>query len=654
MEFAENNLFGLVFGQIQHFRIPDFQRSFSWKKDMWETLWVDIINQYKIVHDLHAERLSESDIHQALQNRPTHYLGAVVTTLGNSMIPPSSDVLDGQQRLLTSSIIYLAIRDTILKNLGTGESTEDLVHNIKDTFKPAFFNNVGSEKTKFRLLTQDVDKGAWEYLLSSTRPIGLVTRASFSLPSGQSDKIIQAFNYFYKEMNRDNLDQSNSIELKFAEHLFPLDIERLKLVVETRLRLVRLACDRNDDANAIFESLNAKSEALKQVDLIKNYIYISLPTDEASEVYKQSWKPMEYTVGSDRIERFVWAVVVSQGNTTSQNRTYETVRHLLSGKEPGNIRKWVESLAVEAKYFKCIVEPSTEIEINVKEALISAQRAGGVTMEPLILFAYRAWKHEKATEDQLVETIQSIESYLVRRMIAAEKTQVLNPLVTSMINKLHAKDGEYEATGDLLDDIRRVLSAPESVWSDSDQVLRGLRLSNFYKSQKTDQRQHILQSIDMHLNRRNSHNVLPNYENSDKSIEHIIPQTPTIEWNVKSGENYPGEILERIHSLSNLTLLPSAVNASLGNSPWLTKREAYSKSGYYITKQIFYNWGEGSNWGINELDGRSAELLKIIELLWPKITVPPRFIKEVKPKSKAIEMVNEFEQESDPILIDEE
>ena len=198
MQFSEGNLFQLVFGFAQHFKIPDFQRAYSWDKKMWAMLWIDIINQYKIHADLVSSGTPESEIHTILSKRPTHYLGAIVTTTGTAMIPPPSDVLDGQQRLLTSSIVYLAIRDSILKQLGTGQSTSDQVQETKDNFKSAFFNTSGNDKTKYRLLTQDVDRSSWEYLLSPGRPIGLISRSHFQPPAGHSDRVIQAFNYFSK------------------------------------------------------------------------------------------------------------------------------------------------------------------------------------------------------------------------------------------------------------------------------------------------------------------------------------------------------------------------------------------------------------------------------------------------------------------------
>jgi hypothetical protein len=650
MQFQDGNLYELVFGQSQHLRIPDFQRAYSWDQKMWATLWIDILHQYKIHADLVASNVSEDEVYAQLAASPTHYLGAIVTTSGNALPPPQSDVLDGQQRLLTSSIIYLAVRDSLLNQIAPGEDADELVQELKENFRQAYFNPLGTEKTKYKLHTQDVDRESWEYLLGNQRPIGLVKRSQFQAGSGHSERVIQAFNYFFKEMNRTVLEDNKFQELEFARALFPLDIKILRNVVETRLSLVRLQCAPSDDANAIFESLNAKSEPLKQVDLIKNYIYISLPTDEASEIYRGTWRPMELSVGSSRIERFVWAVVVSSGSTTLQKRTYETVRRLLANKPKTEIKKWVQELHKEAKYYKSIVEPSAENDLEVRAALKSVQMAGGATLEPLLMYAYRCWSTGNAEKQQLIASIKSMESFLVRRMLAGEKTQVLNPMVTAMINRLHAKDGEFEAEGNLTEDIRRVLSSIENAWPDSDALLKGIRTDNFYASQKSDQRQHVLRTLDRFLN---STGVVPNYEDSDKSIEHIIPQTPTAEWGVSPGDVYPQEIRERLHSLSNLTLLPSTVNASLGNRRWQEKSPAYGESGYSITRKIFDVFGTSPTWGIEQLDARALDLSDLADRIWPRDYVAPRYVPEEKLNTEP-ELIDEFSVGSEETFLEDE
>jgi hypothetical protein len=146
---------------------------------------------------------------------------------------------------------------------------------------------------------------------------------------------------------------------------------------------------------------------------------------------------------------------------------------------------------------------------------------------------------------------------------------------------------------------------------------------------------------------------VPNYEDSDKSIEHIIPQTPTAEWGVSPGDVYPQEIRERLHSLSNLTLLPSTVNASLGNRRWQEKSPAYGESGYSITRKIFDVFGTSPTWGIEQLDARALDLSDLADRIWPRDYVAPRYVPEEKLNTEP-ELIDEFSVGSEETFLEDE
>ncbi len=89
---TENNTFRKLIGNGLTYRIPRFQRDYSWAEEEWEDLWLDLLGTL----------LPEGE--------PAHYMGYLVL---QSSDDKTFEVIDGQQRLTTVSIIVLAV----LKNL---------------------------------------------------------------------------------------------------------------------------------------------------------------------------------------------------------------------------------------------------------------------------------------------------------------------------------------------------------------------------------------------------------------------------------------------------------------------------------------------------------------------------------------------------------
>jgi len=89
---TENNTYRKLIGNGLTYRIPRFQRDYSWSEDEWEDLWADILGI-----------LQEG-------GEPAHYMGYLVL---QSQDDKSFDVIDGQQRLTTLTLVVLAA----MKNL---------------------------------------------------------------------------------------------------------------------------------------------------------------------------------------------------------------------------------------------------------------------------------------------------------------------------------------------------------------------------------------------------------------------------------------------------------------------------------------------------------------------------------------------------------
>jgi uncharacterized protein with ParB-like and HNH nuclease domain len=616
MQFEEGTLHKMIFGTSQHLEIPQFQRPYSWDKDLWKTIWIDVLHQYvnyqKLVNSYHH---NVDEIEKQLEQQAKHYLGAIVTDSGSAMIPPRSKVLDGQQRLLTCSVLYLAVRDAHILGIEKVADQKEAHDKIYAAYKDGFKNAGESGESELRIKPQAVDLPAWTHLLDPSRQIKTVKPSEVLAPKN-STKLIDAYNFFLKELRRKETP-NDFYEIDLADNLFPLDFDVLKKIILTRLWMVKILCSTSDDVNAIFESLNAKSKPLQQVDLIKNYLYLSLKS-RAESVYSSHWVPLENTLGHENLERYVWAYTVSTGENISQRKTYESVRRQLPPAKSDEIEKWVIELKAESNSYARILKPELEMDLEIKSALQDLKAANGATAEPLILYCFREYHKNKANKTEFIQALRLIESLMVRRMIAGIPTQMLNPMFGSLCGKLFQSRGAYSRTGELVIDISRLLSGHESNWPDDEQVLHGIRTNNFYHSQKTEQRMHVLTNIDRAL----GGGVLLDYPMSDKTIEHVIPQSLPAGWRACFNSEELEYVESNLNALVNLAILPRPENSQLGNLTWDKKRVEYAGSNYYMIKDML-NYEIDEKWSHASLESRAEKLLQIVKTRWPRTTLLP-------------------------------
>lgn len=600
--------------QIQQYRIPEFQRPYSWQKSDWETLLIDVLRQYKAVKKGWTQgESSPSDI-DYLAGVSNHYIGTLVTANPVTVTPPHSTVVDGQQRLLTSIIMILAAKDLWLKRLGRTAANKLEVETVTARFNPYIHNTGAVGLDKWRILPNETDRRAYGVLVDEDRQQGNIPIDSLGLSEFDSPQLIAAFNYFRREFCRTRLPQNAPFRFSPFAALFPLDPAILEYTVLNRIYAIKLVALSSDDPNMIFESLNTKGRALQQVDLIKNFLYLSLGS-EASMVHQAHWRPMELTLTPRELERFAWAWQVSHGENVLQKRTYESVQRRLRGKQSSEVKEYVQALQREAGWYQKITSPIRETDDLVRDALQRVTNAGGATALPLMLYCYRQMQEEHCTVSEFIASMDLIESFLVRRMLAGRGTQTLNSMFGSMCDKLNPEEPEPDEKA-LPIRIQEVLLARPDEWPDSNAVRTGIAHEDFYHKSDKIQKYHILKRLDSYYNTKKVH---IDYELSENNVEHIAPQNSEAEWwkDALSAEEWTG-MLSRIHALCNLTLLNPIKNSSLQDAGWPTKHAAYDGDDYPLTARIAEFFDVQGGWTLVRMDDRTDDLVVAVDQIWPR------------------------------------
>ncbi|MET0604625.1 MAG: DUF262 domain-containing protein, partial [Baekduia sp.] len=565
---AQEGTFRSLMTQDRQFRVPLYQRHYRWRTDQQDDLWRDIVEQYDAVA-------------QAGNDVPRHFIGSVVAVERDP--DPLHDfrdfrVVDGQQRLTTLSIAIAALRDVAALD----EPSQF------DRFNAKYLVNTteakGTERWA-RLVPGEEDAPAYWAVLTDP-----------ASTSGHT-AIGNAYRFFRRRIEA----------MRGTERL---QVERLATTIGDRLSLVFVTVSEGERPHKIFESINATGVGLSQSDLLRNYLFMALG-ERSNSVYDQSWRPLEVDLGNDGIEGLVRDDLQSCGEFVKQNEVYRTARTQLEPRasDLDALEDHVKRLARQGRYYALFLQPSDPH--GAAAALGLSKRAlrhlsflrtwGAGTTYPLLLSIYREVDAGRATLEQAESCLEALESFIVRRYLAAMPTNVLNRLFISAISALPLGEPVDAA-------LRRELSR-DNRWPDDEQVTDGILNVHYYARGRAHQQRIVLQRLESYLRSE----VDLDFDSADLSIEHIMPQTLSAEWKTQlaADDGDPREIFERLgHTLGNLTL--TAWNSKLSNQLFDRKQEILKNSDLKLNEPL----AQAAQWGVSEIERRSRDLAKAATSLW--------------------------------------
>jgi alkylated DNA nucleotide flippase Atl1 len=565
MQVGESTLKTLIEGQKQ-FQIPLYQRRFAWEGPQLSQLWEDVLEQYDL--------LTPDDTGQLAESPPTHFLGSMVLAPSPMMhahgVTPFL-VIDGQQRLTTLLIALCALRDNA--------ASEDPA--IAEKFNELYLKNkYATGLAHYRLLPTQSDRDAFFACIESD-------------PTGRADRIGTAYGFFRAQMTQSGPDSQ------------PLDLARLETVLWERLQFVAIAADSNDNVHRIFESLNDRGVRLTQADLLRNYVFMLLPT-RAEHVFEHIWRPMQDSLTATQLETLVFVDLILRGRTTIKRPDiYRAQQDRLRPVESNEaaVEAEVAELARRAKFFVRIVEPKNEPDLDVKAGLERLDRWGASTTYPLLMHLYDLWDRQACIASDVFEALGYVESFLVRRMIAGVPTNNLNRIFNSLVPQL-------PPDLPIADAIRHALSGERKFWPSDKRLREAFRSRPFYFQGRQDQKMIVFERLEESY----QHAELINWDSAQLSIEHIMPQGLTDEWRnaLKERGDDPDVVHEELlHTLGNLTI--TAYNGQLSNNPFDRKHEILQGSHLELNRAI----SATGEWARSEILARADELAERAIGVWP-------------------------------------
>ena len=543
-----------------HFVLPRFQRPYAWERREWQALWDDLM-----------------EVHSAGEGA-RHFLGAiVVVNEGSADHVPRYTLIDGQQRLLTISLLFHALAEGAKDPTLRAKITDYLINQYeKDSlrYKVLPTEHYGDQKTWLDM----VDNREWS-------------------ESGGS-RLLEAHQFFDRVVRQASSQQ----EISYSE-LFNSLISRLQVVfIDLR---------REERPHQIFESLNARGRPLEQADLVRNYLAMRLPASEQDNAYVLHWLPIQNMFEERRsagISDFLLNYLACKtGFFYREDDTYRQFRKRMEG-EFGEHEALVSELAEihrHAGYFSRFLLPDKEKDCDLRLRLFRFNALERTVVRPLLLHLYDAHYSGELSREELLEALDLLDNYLTRHFLASLHTGGLRRFLTSLVRV------------DSLSELKQRLHNRNYP---TDERLRNILFElDLYRSGPNRRRLvYILLRVNEGLPQGKDVIVVLK---SDPTVEHIMPRSLNEDWEGHLDWNWkdPEDFRLYLNRIGNLTLVTQSWNSSMSNSAWRKKRKSLREHGLPLNKEYFGKGrpGDARAWNERAIEARGNWIVDEILDLWP-------------------------------------
>ncbi|GAA5117952.1 DUF262 domain-containing HNH endonuclease family protein [Haloechinothrix salitolerans] len=600
---ADTHTVEQLFGLDVRYLVPLYQRPYVWnEKEQWEPLWEDLTALLD-----HQENADNGELW-------SHFLGAIV--LDQEKTAPSEvpryTVIDGQQRLTTLQLLIAAAARAI-------EAAG--VENDAELLRELVVNN--PRKTK----------GTERYKVWPTNA-NRVSFAAVMAPDGPPDGhtndpgnlIDEAFDYFttriaeYLAGDADPTDDAPANTDAVAARS-----ERLRITLCALLKVVSITLERDDNAQVIFETLNARGTPLLSLDLVKNALFrqASVQGRDTDMLYEQVWRPQlddEYwrqQRRQGRLNRPVGELFLMHWLTMRLERVVPATELFATFRQgvlqqQSDAESLIRELCTDAavmRSFDTIDPHSPEGEFFARFEPLDAS-----TTLPIVLLLFRS---PEVTAERRRRSLRMLESWLARRGLMRLTAKNYNRLVPRLVAAIkadlkHADDALFSALAGGEGAVSR--------WPTDEEFTEALCTRPAYNWVWRPRLVMALEAVEARLRSDGRTENVP--IGGSLSIEHVLPQGWEQSWPLALPEgDGPEAVLRateertsRIDRLGNLTIVAQPLNSTMSNAPWERKRTALNQHSVLLLNTRL---AQRESWDESAIDEHGAWLAQQLVEIWP-------------------------------------
>ena len=557
-----NSTFRQLLGNGLRYSVPPFQRDYSWADVEWEELWQDI------------EALFTEDAESA------HYMGYLVLQTTNNK---QFDIIDGQQRLTTLSILILAglsfLKDMVSNDIDADRNSQRL-HQLKNDYI-GYTDPVTLIETPILKLNRHNDKYYRNHLITLDKLPQRGLHAS-------EHRIRKAFDW-YKNKIKQRFGMETLSGQDFAQFLDDL-VDKLFFTVITV----------NDELNAfkVFETLNARGVRLSSTDLLKNYLFSLASIDDLHDTQikhlEERWESIVTSLGNESFPEFLRVYWNSRHKLIRKTDLFKTIRKNIRNKE--DAFKLVKEIELSADAYTALKDIQ-DTRWNEESKYLKQLSMYRVKQPFSVLLASyeRFFESDRKGFLSIVRAISilSFRYNVICNNQANEQERFYNKIAVSIeSNELNSS--------------QLVIKALDGIYP-KDEVFKNAFITKQLKT--TDNRnkkivRHILCEIEKVVS-----GVAIDENNEKFNIEHILPENPDDSWT----DIEDNKVDSMTYRLGNMTLLETSSNRDAGNKSYQEKLIIYSTSSLKMTKNLKENY---SKWNLNSIESRQKKLASLATSIW--------------------------------------
>jgi len=557
------------------YSIPRFQRPYSWTNDNAEDFYKDLID-------------GQNDF----------FIGSLVLNY-NRESEGIIEIIDGQQRMITSTLLLAALRDIFAEFNFSEEASE---------FQDEFIGktSIRERQTKYKLITSHKLENFFEQYIQKFPKDEFP--ANNNLDS-EEKRIKENYTYFYNTLKDEitNLDRSIQRDRIYSinDYLMAMKVIRIRVQDESR-------------AYEIFETVNARGAELTVADLLKNTIFDKVRQDNRGRDHAaEQWSKIIDNLDGTGLEvttfvRYHW---LSKYPFVTKKQLYRQIKEKVS-----DWPSFLDDLVKDSERVNALSNANVRVleldmhdrRVNEINKSLKGINAVGTTQSYVLLMAILR-EFERTGFQRIYKIFQHVENFTffyhgVCKGPGNKVERFWNRKCISLLSDV------VEET-----DIDTKLAAGSTWKNELKSYLANLMSENVFREKFPTnivyKNSSKARSLVKYFLKRMIYETNPEgLDETTVSLEHILPQNP-IKWSLTKQE-----IKSYVNTIGNLTLINQEMNGSMGNKRLDEKILVMRESGIQMNRDFVENLESGE---ITTEDETGTEIQQIVPI-WNKETIASR------------------------------